>query len=102
STPMLSKVLQFLTRKKLIESKKGRNGGFFMKNDQKSMHLMEVIQQLEQSQYLITACLLGQKECTTGNKCPYHDKVAAIREELKAIYNTDSILESAIKLESRL
>ncbi len=102
STPMLSKVLQFLTRKEIIESKKGRNGGFFMTNRQKNQHLMYVIQKLEQSEYLITACMLGQKHCDTCDQCPYHEMVASIRSELKAIYNTDTILETSIKLSNKI
>lgn len=98
STPMLSKVLQFLTKKELIESKKGRNGGFFMTEVQKNQNLMHVIKELEQSEYLITACMLGQKHCDTCDKCPYHEMVASIRSELKAIYATDTILETSIKL----
>jgi len=100
STPMLSKVLQYLTKKELIESKKGRNGGFFMTDKQKNMHLMQVIQELEQSEYLITACMLGQKHCDISNKCPYHEMVTSIRSALKGIYNTDSILETSIKLQN--
>jgi len=98
STPMLSKVLQFLTKKEIIESKKGRNGGFFMTDHQKNRHLMHVIKELEQSEYLITACMLGQKHCDTCTKCPYHEMVASIRSELKAIYDTDTILETSLKL----
>ena len=100
STPMLSKVLQFLTKKELIESKKGRNGGFFMTIAQKNLHLMQVIQELEQTEYLITACMLGQKHCDVCNKCPYHMMVASIRSELKSIYNTDTILETSLKLKN--
>ena len=102
STPMLSKVLQVLTKNKLIESKKGRNGGFFMTSDQKNQNLMLVIKELEQSEYLINACMLGQKHCNTGSNCPYHVRVASIRSELKAIYNTETILETALKLNNTL
>lgn len=102
STPMLSKVLQFLTKRDLITSRKGRNGGFYLTEVQKNQNLMHLIKQLEQSEYLITACLLGQKHCDTCFACPYRDKVASIRTELKAIYNTDSILETALKLEKTL
>ena len=102
STPMLSKVLQFLTKRALIESKKGRNGGFYMTEAQKNRNLMTVIQELEQSEFLINACMLGQKYCDTGSACPYKDKVEAIRAELKSIYNTDTILETALKLNNSI
>ena len=102
STPMLSKVLQFLTKKELIESKKGRNGGFYMTDVQKNLHLMQVIKEMEQSEYLIAACMLGQKNCDTCHNCPYHKMVASIRAELKAIYNTDTILETSLKLNNTI
>jgi Rrf2 family iron-sulfur cluster assembly transcriptional regulator len=102
NTPMLSKVLQFMTKRALITSKKGRNGGFYMTEVQKNRHLMYIIKELEQSEAIITACMLGQKHCDTCNKCPYHEMVASIRSELQAIYNTDSIVETALKLKNAL
>jgi len=102
SEPMLSKILQSLTKKKLIESKKGRNGGFYMTPDQKERKLMQVIRALEQSDRLINDCLLGQKNCEVCDMCPYSSMVASIRSELHAIYGTDSIEETARKLKSIL
>ena len=96
--PMLSKVLQFLTRRQLIQSRKGRNGGFYMTREQKDFNLMKVIKELEQTDYLISACMLGQKHCKTCELCPYHEMVASIRAELKAIYATDTIEETAFKV----
>ncbi len=98
SQPMLAKVLQHLTKKNLIQSKKGRNGGYYMTSLQKNIHLLEVIRELEQSEYLINACLLGQKHCKTYDQCPYHDKVMLIRSELRAIYGTDTILNTSTKI----
>ena len=102
STPMLSKVLQFMTKRELITSKKGRNGGFYMTEVQKNQHLMHVIKEMEQSEAIITACMMGQKNCDTCNICPYHDKVASIRSELQSIYNTDTIIETALRLKNAL
>lgn len=98
SEPMLSKVLQLLTKNNLIESKKGRNGGFYMSDAQKSSYLIHVIKTLEQSEYILTGCLMGQKQCEACYLCPYHEKVQSIRSEFKAIYGTDTIEETAIKI----
>jgi len=102
SEPMLSKILQTLTKKKLIESKKGRNGGFYMTPLQKEVKLIQVIRSLEQSHRLLDDCMLGQKNCEVCDLCPYSEKVASIRSELKAIYGTDTIEETAIKLNQQL
>lgn len=98
SEPTLSKILHNLTKKKLIQSKKGRNGGFFMTPEQKASKLMYVIRELEQSDRLIKDCMLGQKSHETCDQCPYGERVASIRSELRAIYETDTIEETALKL----
>ena len=98
SEPMLSKVLQNCTKKGLVDSRKGRNGGFFMNESQKSDHLMHVIKTLEQSKYILDGCLLGQKKCDSCHMCPYREMVHSIRNEFKTIYGTDTILQTAIKL----
>jgi len=98
SEHMLSKVLQYLTKRDLIKSKKGRKGGFYMTADQKSQNLMHVIRELEQTEFLISACMLGQKHCKTGMFCPYHEQVTSIRTQLKAIYGTDTIEQTAHKV----
>lgn len=98
SEPMLSKTLYKLTKKGLIESKKGRNGGFFMTPEQKASNLMHVIRELEQSDRLINNCMLGQNNCEVCDRCPYKMMVTSIRSELKGIYETDTIEETAIKL----
>ena len=97
--PTLSKILQLLTKKKLVESKKGRNGGFYMTSKQKEQILMHVIHELELSDRLIKDCLLGQKYCETCDQCPYSERVASIRSELQLIYGTDTIEMTAKKLQ---
>ncbi len=100
SEHMLSKVLQFMTRRNIIVSKKGRNGGFYMTEAQKKRTIMDVIRVLEQTQYLMSACLMGQKNCEQGLHCPYRDRVATIRSELREIYATDTIVQAALKIKN--
>ena len=98
SEHMLSKVLQFLTRQGLITSKKGRRGGFYLTPEQKNLNLAQVIKALEQTEYLISVCLLGQKHCNSRMQCPYQDRVARIRMELSAIYASDTVEQTAQKI----
>ncbi|GLR17602.1 Rrf2 family transcriptional regulator [Portibacter lacus] len=98
SESMLSKTLQYLTKRHLIESKKGRNGGFYMTEEQKNNDLMSIIKDIEQSDRLLKGCMLGQKNHITCEHCPYHISVTSIRNELQSIYASDSIRETAIKL----
>ena len=100
SEHMLSKVLQFMTRRDIVMSKKGRNGGFYMTEAQKQRTIMDVIRVLEQTQHLLSSCLMGQKNCEQGLHCPYRDKVASIRSELREIYATDTIVQAALKIKN--
>lgn len=101
STPMLSKVLQFLTKKEYILSKKGRNGGFYMNSAQKKGKLMQVVCDLEQSEFLISTCLLGQTDCDRCHLCPYFRSVTMIRDGIRSIYGEDTILETSLKLKEK-
>ena len=98
SEPMLSKVLQHLTKKKFVGSKKGRNGGFFMTEWQKNQTLIQIIMELENSHELMGKCLMSLDRRCTDSNCPYHNHVSIIKEKLSTIYNTDTIKETAIKL----
>jgi Rrf2 family protein len=98
SEPTLSKVLQLLTKRKFILSKKGRNGGFYMSDEQKNDTLMNVLLNMENSDYILTDCMLGQKKCDGLNNCPYHERVLSIRKEFQTIYNSDTIENTAKKI----
>lgn len=67
----LSKVLQSLTRQGLLESMRGRNGGFRMDRPAKDICLFEVLAAVEPMRRYET-CILGQKRCCDETACPIH------------------------------
>lgn len=102
SQPTLSKILQLLTKRKFITSKKGRNGGFYMMESQKNDTLMNVLLNFESSERILSDCMLGQKNSSSCKTCPYQEMVQSIRSQLKTIYGTDSIKDTAQKLYYKL
>jgi Rrf2 family protein len=98
STPMLSKVLQQLTKRKIITSKKGRHGGFFMSQQQKSNTIMNLVQETEASDSLLPKCFFGRQTCPGTECCPYASIVSPIRSNIKALYSNDSIETTARKI----
>lgn len=75
----ISKILQSLVRENLLESAKGPNGGFSIKN--KKTSLAHVILALDGREFF-TSCALGLSKCTARKPCPIHFQFIAVREIL--------------------
>jgi len=67
----LSKVLQALTRQGLLESMRGRNGGFRMDREPAEIYLFEILAAVEPMRRYET-CILGEKKCCDETACPIH------------------------------
>lgn len=80
--PFLAKLLQELARKKIISSKKGKHGGFYLTEKQKQRKLIEIVEFFEEKNKM-DACALGFKKCSDHNPCPLHHVYKPAREALK-------------------
>ena len=92
-----AKILQALTRHELIESMKGRGGGFFFRDGRQQLYLLDVILLLEGSSYF-DKCGFGLKGCDQNNPCPLHDEYKVIRDRLLELIKTESIQSLAQKI----
>lgn len=82
-----AKVLQNLTRAKLISSMKGRGGGFFFDHPATPLTLYEIIRVVE-GEVFFSKCGFGLKQCDCKNPCPLHEDYSPVREGfLKAVKN---------------
>lgn len=63
-----AKVLQNLTRAKLISSMKGRGGGFFFDHPATPLTLYEIIRVVE-GEVFFSKCGFGLKRCDSENPC---------------------------------
>lgn len=92
-----SKILQKLTKKQVVQSKKGPTGGFFITqqflNDGKLIHIVEAIDGND----LFKNCALGLKKCNALEPCSIHHRYVAIRKDLKAMLETTSIQTLALE-----
>lgn len=79
-----SKILQHLVSAKFIQSKKGANGGFEMKEDGCShITLGQIIEEIE-GHSLTAGCILGLSECSDTNPCPIHHLYFPIKINLNS------------------
>jgi len=73
----LAKVLQDLARAGILESVRGRGGGFLLKRPAGEIHVMEVLQAVENTDRLTEDCVLGIAECNDE-----HETWQTFRESL--------------------
>ena len=94
-TPFLGKILQTLAKHKLLSSTKGPHGGFGLGKSAHEINLMDIVEIIDGLDNF-NSCLLGLKDCTKDNQhCPIHKDFAAIREQLKTLFQTQNIGELA-------
>ena len=92
-----AKILHQLTTHQLLESMKGRGGGFFFKDNQSDLSLYDVILVLEGDR-LFTKCGFGLKNCSENNPCPMHDGYMHLRDGLIDLAKTETIASMAQKI----
>jgi Rrf2 family protein len=76
----VSKVLQVLTESGIVDSKKGKGGGFYLGKDPNTIHLMEIVIAIDGME-IFHKCVLGFPTCSPDNPCPVHDIWGKLREE---------------------
>ncbi|MDP6761265.1 MAG: Rrf2 family transcriptional regulator [Planctomycetota bacterium] len=70
--PFLGKILQSLASAGLLESQRGRRGGFRLAAPAESISLMRILEVLDNANEE-RECILGQADCTDERACPLHE-----------------------------
>ena len=92
-----AKILQTLTRHKLVKSMKGRGGGFFFDEDNEEITTYDVIHVLEGDD-IFNKCGFGLKNCTDDNPCPLHNKYVKVRDDFYNIVISETIQSLSEKI----
>ncbi len=93
----LAKILQDLSRKGLVQSIKGPNGGFFIGDSSRKTTLADIVKAIDGDQ-LFTGCGLGLKNCSEKNPCPLHDEFKVIRKKIHNMLESSTVSEFNIEL----
>lgn len=97
-----SKILQQLSRSKIINSDKGPTGGFSM--DVHELHkvkLSTIVKAIDGDDVYI-GCGLGLKKCNEKKPCPVHNQFKLIRSELKNMLENTTVKTLADDVEKGL
>lgn len=81
----LSKILQTLTHFKIVNSQKGKNGGFKLIKPTSEIKLSELINAFEDESF-IYSCILGMKKVCTGCNCPMYENWERTKIEILNTY----------------
>lgn len=93
-----AKVLQQLSKSKLIRSVPGPGGGYYLPEgvDYNLSTIMAAINE----DHVLTACVLGFEECSSDHPCAVHHQFVAAREQLKTTFDHITISKLSESVEA--
>lgn len=74
----VSKILQSLREYGIIESKKGKSGGFTLAKAPDKIKLIDIVEAID-GLGVFNSCVLGFPNCNPDHPCPVHDKWGKLR-----------------------
>lgn len=98
--PFLSKILQQITRHKLLLSNKGPNGGFMLAKPASEISLMDIVTIIDGPNFFET-CIIGLNRCYETLEhahCPIHNDFSPVRKELKNLFEKKTIGLLAVEI----
>jgi Rrf2 family protein len=95
----IAKILQELSRKKLVQSMKGPNGGFYLEDIDFKTSLADIVIAIDGNN-IYNECVLGLKACSQKNPCPVHYEYKEIKKNLIAMLEKNTIENFKDRLDS--
>ncbi len=86
----LSKVMQILVKQNVVSSIKGRNGGFYLNENEINAPLIRIVHAID-GEEIFLKCGLGIKNCSSKKPCPLHNDIKAYRENLSLALSSTSL-----------
>lgn len=88
--PFLAKIMQDLSRKGIVQSLKGPNGGFYMSSESLKRPLADIVKAVD-GEGIFVGCGLGLEYCSESNPCPLHHEFKAIRNNIQRMLEDTAI-----------
>lgn len=95
----MGKIMQDLSRKKIVQSIKGPNGGFYLEEGAAKISLSEIVKAID-GDGIYVDCVLGLKICSEKNPCPVHFEFKEIKKNLLKMLESSNIDEFNKKLDT--
>ena len=99
-SPFLAKILQVLSKQKLLVSTKGPNGGFTLAKDPNEISVYEIVTIIDGGD-IFDKCLISLRSCNEeGIPCPIHDKFEPVRAEIKKLFREQTLANLALDMKT--
>ncbi len=95
----IAKIMQDLSKRKLVHSVKGPNGGFYMDKQDLKSSIADIVKAIDGDK-LYTDCVLGLKACSEKKPCPVHFEFKEIKKNLIAMIERNTIADFNEKLDT--
>lgn len=82
--PLLSKILQKLTRSGVLLSEHGTNGGYRLARDPRLISALEVIRTLD-GPIILTSCFTDAGECDHSGRCTVREPLRKVHEGILSL-----------------
>ena len=92
-----AKILQTLSRHRLITSLKGPYGGFYLEEFQLEQPILQIVEAID-GMAIFRECGLGLKQCSEVHPCPMHDKFKIARDTLREVFENTTVRQLALEL----
>jgi Rrf2 family protein len=86
----ISKILQSLTESGIVESKKGKNGGFILAKAPSKIRLIDIVAAIDGLD-IFNSCVIGFPECSPDHPCPVHQQWGDIRTKAYSMLTEETI-----------
>ncbi len=86
----VSKILQSLTESGIVDSRKGKSGGFFLAKDPSRIRLIDIVAAID-GLGMFNNCVLGFPNCSPDNPCPLHSKWGELRTKAYNMLTDETI-----------
>ncbi len=97
--PFLAKLLQQLSRQKLVSSTKGPNGGFFLTQKDRNNSIWDVVVCIDGTEKF-DSCFMGLPACGDENPCPVHFTVSPFKEKILQKFRDKTIAQFTEEIQS--
>jgi Rrf2 family protein len=95
-----AKILQQLSRQKIVRSARGPSGGFeIAMEDLPTMKLSAIVRAID-GDSIYRACGLGLQKCDRNQPCPVHEQFEKIREEIRQMLENTGVMQLASNVAS--
>jgi Rrf2 family iron-sulfur cluster assembly transcriptional regulator len=95
-----SKILQLLSRNQIIISEKGPTGGYSIDRSKLEKVMLSDLVFAIDGNSVYEGCGLGLKRCNEKKPCPAHFQFKKIRNELKEMLETTTLLDLALGMKN--